>query len=43
MQVLWALTAALLWAVFEDRMSAFLAIIIWAAVVSIAESVMERR
>ena len=43
MSVLYAATAALLWAVFEGRMSAFLAILIWAAIVSIAENVMARR
>ena len=43
MWALWAITAALLWQVFDGGMSAFLAIFIFAAVVSIAESVRERR
>lgn len=42
MRILWALTAALLWAVFEGRMSAYVAIFIWALVVSIADAVMAR-
>lgn len=41
--ILWAATAALTYAALEGRMSAFLAIFIWAAVVSLAEAVMARR
>lgn len=42
MRILWVLMPALLWYVFEGRMSAYLAIIIWAAVTSIVDVVMER-